>query len=121
MNNANAAFNNLKQEGGWYVDKVTFQGSEFAIDTRDYFMDFRLLVDEGLIQKVPESASPDNGGGSSTGSYSWYVTATGQVDSLLYFLPSNGDQFPVVDSDGNVTVGDDGTVDTRGFQEGVFP
>ena len=104
------------------MDKVSFQAKEYAIDSRSYFIDFRLLVKAGLLQAVPESASPDNGGGSTSGSYSWYIKESGQVKSLLYFLPSNGDKFPVVSEDGTtVTIGDDGTVDTRGFQDGVYP
>lgn len=107
---------------GWYVDKVKFQASDHAVDSRDYFIDFNLLVKAGLLQAVPESASPDNGGGTSTGSYSWYVTDSGAVRSLLYFLPSNGDAFRVIDATtGQVTNADDGTVDTRRFQDGVYP
>lgn len=107
---------------GWYVDKVKFQAVDHVVDSRDYFIDFDLLVKAGLLQGVPESASPDNGGGTTTGSYSWYVKDSGQVESLLYFLPSNGDAFRVIDATtGQVTNADDGTVDTRGFQEGVYP
>lgn len=95
---------------------------DHAIDSRDYFIDFNLLVKAGLLQDVPESASPDTGGGSSIGSYSWYVRDSGAVSSLLYFLPSNGDAFRVIDATtGQVTNADDGTVDTRGFQDGVYP
>ena len=107
---------------GWYVDKVKFQAVDYAVDSRDFFIDFNLLVKAGLLQGVPESASPDTGGGSSIGSYSWYVRDSGAVSSLLYFLPSNGDAFRVIDATtGQVTNADDGTVDTRGFQDGVYP
>ena len=40
LNNANAAFNDLKENGGWFVDKVTFQAQDFAVDSRGYFIDF---------------------------------------------------------------------------------
>ena len=73
LNNANASFNNKTEAGGWYVDKITFQGANYSVDTRAYIIDFRLLVDAGLLQNIPESASPDNGGGSTDGSYVWYV------------------------------------------------
>jgi len=123
--------------GGWYVDDINFQTAVQAIDSRDYFVDFRLLVDAGLLQATPESASPDNGGGTTEGSYSWYVKETGQVESLLYFLPSNSQKFGVADdpltldidesiveddpTTTDVDESDDGSVDTRGFQDGVYP
>ena len=107
---------------GWYFDKVKSQAVDHAIDSRDYSIDFRLLVDAGLLQAVPKSASPDNGGGSTSGSYSWYVKDSGAVSSLLFFLPSNGDAFRVIDATtGQVTNAEDGSVDTRGFQDGVYP
>jgi len=100
--------------GGWYVDKVSFQSKDFAVDSRNYFIDFDLLVKAGLLQKVPDSASLDNGGGEdSNGSYSWFVTESGQVESLFFFFPSNGVGF-----DGESL---DGTLDLRGFFPGVYP
>ena len=99
---------------GWYLSKKVFQGKEYAADTRNYFIDFDLLVKAGLLQKVPESASRDNGGGDDTkGSYSWYVNQSGQVESVYYFFPSNGLGF-----DGETS---DGTLDLRGFFDGVYP
>ena len=103
--------------GGWYVDKVTFQGQNYAVDSRDYFIDFSSLVSASFLQGVPKSASPDNPGGSTSGSYSWYIDAHGSVKSLFYFLPSNGDAFVDTDQD----PADDGTLDARGFFEGVYP
>ena len=138
LNNSVRAFGNVL-EAGWFVDRVTFHGSTFAIDSRDYIIDFSLLVDAGLLQNVPESASPDNGGGSTKGSYIWYVKESGQVQSVLFFLPSNGEKFKLVDDpttadidesifvddpntpDIDESLGKDGTVDTRGFQDGVYP
>jgi len=100
--------------GGWYVDKVSFQSKDFAVDSRNYFIDFDLLVKAGLLQKTPDSASRDNGGGEdSRGSYSWFVTESGQVESLFFFFPSNGVGF-----DGETL---DGTLDLRGFFVGVYP
>ena len=107
--------------GGWYVDKVKFQGQFYAVDSRDYFLDFNLLVDAGFLQQVPESASPDNGGGTTDGSYSWYVKANGSVESLFYFLPSNGDAFVDPDQDDPADPADDGTLTVRGFFDGVYP
>ena len=122
-------------DGGWYLTEVTFQDDEFGVDSRDYFIDFDLLVDAGFLQNIPQSASPDNGGGATGGSYSWYVTETGAVESLFYFNPSNGlafkgtlldglDETPDVFTDNDTTNDDDGldgTLDVRGFFDGVFP
>ena len=93
-------------------DKLTFQANEFGVDSRGYFIDFTKLVKAGLLQKVPASASPDNGGGTISGSYSWYIKADGSVESLFYFTPSNGTA-----NNGS----SDGTVDVRGFFSGVYP
>jgi len=111
---------------GWFVDNVQFQGARFSVDSRDYFIDFNLLVDAGLLQDVPESSSPDNGGfptkdGKPTGSYSWYVKETGQVETLLFFLPSNAEIYVEPDPDVTHDPGTDDGIDTRGFQDGVYP
>ena len=98
---------------GWFVKKVTFQGKDYAVGTQDYFINFTALVEAGLLQNVPESASPDNGGGSNKGSYSWYVKATGLVESLFFHLPSNSVRLDETTSDG--------TLDLRGFVDGVYP
>ena len=100
--------------GGWYVGKIAVQGIEYAVDSRDYFLDFDLLVSAGLLKAAPESASTDNGGVSSgDGSYSWYIDANGNVESILGVFPYNGLLF-----DGTPIVG---AGDTRGFIEGVYP
>ena len=57
------------------------------MDSRDWFVDFDMLVKEGFIKSVPKSASPDNSTGG-TGSYSWYVDDDGDVKSLLYSFPT---------------------------------
>ena len=106
--------NDISKGGGWYVDDVTFQGSTFAVDSRDYFIDFSLLVGQNLIANVPESASPDNGGGTISGSYSWYIKATGEVESLFFHFPDN-------DVDFGETEPTDAELDSRGFVDGVYP
>ena len=98
---------------GWYVTEVTRNVKDFAVDTRDYFIDFRKLVASGLLQKSPESASPDNGGGTENGSYSWYVKSTGEVESLFFHFPTNG-----TDIFGNPSANSE---DLRGFIDGVYP
>ena len=111
--NLNGESNSVGNTGvGWFEDKVTFQGKEYAVDSRGYFIDFTKLVAAGLLQKVPQSASPDNGGGSTSGSYSWYIKVDGSVESLLYFSPSNGTKF-----DGSA----DTDLDLRGFVSGIYP
>jgi len=98
---------------GWYITKVTHQGADFAVDTRDYFIDFRKLVAAGLLQSVPESASLDNGGGTTTGSYSWFVNSSGAVDSDFFHFPTNGTHI--------LGVASDKSEDLRGFFSGVYP
>ncbi len=72
---------------GWYVATINREGTNYITDSRDYFIDFTKLVDEGLLEKAPTSASLDNLGGSETGSYSWYVDKSGRVRSLPFFYP----------------------------------
>jgi len=99
---------------GWYLDQVInpINGDLQAIDSRDYFIDFRLMVAAGQLQKIPESASLDNGGSLGSGSYSWYVKANGAVESLFFHFPENGTNF-----DGTT----DGREDLRGYFDGVYP
>ena len=62
--NLNSEKNSLASSGtGWFVRTVELQSVEYVVDTRDYFIDFTKLVDEGLLKEVPDSASPDNTGG----------------------------------------------------------
>lgn len=74
---------------GWYVAVVNREGTDYIVDSRDYFIDFTKLVDAGLLEKPPTSASIDNIGGSETGSYSWYVDQSGRVKSLPFFYPES--------------------------------
>ena len=77
----------------WHVAAITVQGTSYIVDSRDYFVDFDALVTAGYLEKVPESASPDNKKSGSTntydGSYSWYVDSSGQVKSIYYFFPES--------------------------------
>ena len=82
---------------GWYVATINREGTDYIADSRDYFIDFTKLVDAGLLEKPPTSASIDNIGGSDTGSYSWYVDKSGRVRSLPFFYPvSNQTGFQAV-------------------------
>ena len=101
------------QADHWLADVVTPQGTEcdpqgdggcVVISSRDYLIDFCVLVRGGFIEDIPESASTDHdrecvGGPSSTdtaettptqdrGSYTWYVDDGGKVQSLYFFLPT---------------------------------
>ena len=77
---------------GWQVAILTRQGREYLVDTRDYFINFEILVAEGYLEVVPSSASPDNvpPGSNQTliGPYSWFVNKKGIVDSLLFSFPT---------------------------------
>ena len=74
-------------EQGWHV-VIEIKGSiNYLVDTQDYFIDFTELVHAGLLERLPGSVSPDNTGGSDTGSYSWFVDVNGRVQSLLFFYP----------------------------------
>jgi len=114
--NLNAEAESLAGSGsGWYVVKVTRHNTDYVVDTRDYLIDFaKLTTDDpsngklALLDSVPSSASSDNGGGSSSGSYSWYVDADGKVNSVYYHFPTNG-------------VAPSGGDDNRGFVSGVYP
>ena len=104
----NAESNSLSGAGfGWFVDKVNLNGSEYRVDTRDYFIDFGRLVADGLLAKVPASASSDNLVVESAGSYSWYINPRGRVASLYVHFPSRK--------------GAPGFADNRGFISGVYP
>ena len=67
----------------------------------------------GLLQSAPDFASLDNGGGSATGSYSWYVKSTGEVSSVFFHFPTNG-----TDINGTASAKSE---DLRGFNDGVYP
>ena len=81
----------LEQDGGWKVVSVTRSAIAYYVDTRDYLINFDLLVSAGLLDKVPSSASTDNKPSGSTntysGTYSWYVDASGKVQALLFSYP----------------------------------
>lgn len=85
--NLNAEAETLAGSGsGWYVAKVRRNGRDFAVDSRDFFINFDLLVNKKFLHEIPNSASPDNKTGL-TGSYSWYIDENGRVQSLFYYFP----------------------------------
>ncbi len=92
-------------ETGWRVATVVVGTITYYVDSRDYFVDFDLLVtsdsSDGLLRQPPESASQENCSVSScNGSYTYYIDAQGNVRTLLSNFPQP---------------------ETLGFQEGVFP
>jgi len=94
----------LGTEIGWHVADVDSSGTTYYIDSRDYFIDFDLMIStssEGFLRSPPESASPENCSLSAcTGSYIYYVDETGGVETLLSSLPTQA---------------------KKGYQEKVFP
>lgn len=113
----------------WYMAKVEFRGKEYAVDSRGYFIDFNELLQAGLLQRIPESASTDNGGVTSIGgSYSWYINQFGAVESILGIFPYNGLALDdgiagtaLIDQPNDPTAKVSSAFDLRGFQEGVYP
>jgi len=110
---------------GWYVFKRSLEGTDYVADSRDFFIDFKVLVAAGLMKKVPNSASTDNPGGSSEGSYIWYVDEIGVVNALNTFFPTNGAKdtglnIGVTATSVNDAANNNGT-DNRGFSAGVYP
>ena len=113
----------------WYLAKVEFRGTEYAVDTRGYFIDFDELINSGLLKAAPDSASTDNGGVTTGGgSYSWFVNANGSVDSILALFPYNGlaiEDGIVGNAITNAAIdpptAESTASDLRGFQEGVYP
>ncbi len=73
----------------WNTDTVSIGSTVYFISSRDYFVDFAELVTQNLLNDSPGSASADTGGGSTSGSYSWYVDSNGRVKSLYYFFPES--------------------------------
>ena len=116
--NLNGEVESLAGSGsGWYVVLVARQATNYAVDTRNYFIDFtKLTVDNAgsgqlkLLDKAPASASSDNPGGAATGSYSWYVDANCKVNSIYYHFPANA-----------TGAGSNNGADNRGYITGVFP
>ena len=119
---------NDSQDGegnGWYVFKRDLEGTDYVVDSRDFFIDFNKLVSEGLMKTVPASVGLDNPGGTVDGSYSWYVDEIGVVSALLRFFPTNG----VTDTGLNIGLtatsvddaGDNNGTNNRSFQAGVYP
>lgn len=113
----------------WYLAKIALRGTEYAVDTRGYFIDFDELVKFGHLKAAPDSASTDNGGVTTGGgSYSWFVNTNGSVDSILALFPYNG--LALEDGVPGNAITDPAIVppteastaaDLRGFQEGIYP
>lgn len=80
--------------GGWHVIEVSARrnNTTYAVDGRDYFINVDDLVAGNYLDRIPQSASPDNkdsgAGGTYDGSYSWYVDGSGRVRSLYYYFPT---------------------------------
>ena len=76
----------------WTTVSVTRGGQTYYTDPRYFFIDFEVLLTDGLLKDVPESASPDNAPSGSTrtytGAYIWYVDDQGGVRSLYTDFPS---------------------------------
>jgi hypothetical protein len=73
---------------GWYVAAVTSGGTTYYVDSRDYLIDFDLLVAEKLMRQPPESAATENCSVSTcTGSYLYFVDSAGNVETLLATYP----------------------------------
>ena len=78
----------------WSTVDVVRGGVTYVTDPRYFFIDFEVLVEAGLLQSIPGSASLDNRPEGSTesytGSYIWYLDDKGEVRSLHVELPSTG-------------------------------
>lgn len=77
-------------EKGWHMATATRETKTYFVDSRDYIIDMESLVTKGLFEKVPASAAALNcpaTPSTCTGSYIYYVDATGKVKSLLNSFP----------------------------------
>ena len=72
-------------EDHWNTTQVSVGGTNYVVDSQDWFIDFDELTTAGLME-VPDSASADNAT-SGAGSYSWFVDGNGRIESLYYFFP----------------------------------
>ncbi len=88
-------------EPGWHVQPVVVRGATFFVDSRDFFIDFDLASEMGVLREPPRAAAPDNCPTSNRcqGSYIFFLNANNKVQTLLGAFPSP---------------------ETTGFQ-GVFP
>ena len=77
---------------GWQVASLVLHGVDVLVDSRDYFINFEILVAEDYLETVPSSASPDNvppgSSESLAGPYSWFVNKRGIVQSTLFSFPT---------------------------------
>ena len=72
----------------WNTSTVaeTETGTEYVVDSRDWFIDMQRLLETFYIEELPASASRDNHR-DGAGSYSWYIDEHGEVRSLFYSNP----------------------------------
>ena len=77
---------------GWQVASLVLHAVDVLVDSRDYFIDFEILVAEDYLETVPSSASSDNvppgSSGTLAGPYSWFVNKRGIVESTLFSFPT---------------------------------
>ena len=74
---------------GWHVREITVKSVNFIVDSRDYFIDFDILVDKGFFREPPVSAAAENCSVSTcNGSYLYYVDVDGTVRTLLDSFPT---------------------------------
>ncbi len=77
----------------WTAVSKTRGAVTYYTDSRYFFIDFEVLVTDGLLNSVPESAASDNAPSGSTetysGSYGWYVDTNGKVQAIYKDLPSS--------------------------------
>ena len=70
----------------WNTVTVTVDGIDYVVDSRDWFVNFDRMLEQGYIEDIPESGSPDNSD-NGTGSYSYYVDENLEVKTMLYERP----------------------------------
>ena len=76
---------NLNQFG-WHVSKITYLTNTYYVDSRDYLINFDLLVK--MFRSYPKSAAQENCPTSTcTGSYIYFIDRNGTVQTLLAELP----------------------------------
>ncbi len=74
----------------WHVAAVTVRSVNYYVDSRDYFVDFDLIVALGTLRNPPPSAAAENCSVSvCTGSYIYYVRSDGTVETLLATFPTS--------------------------------
>ena len=76
---------------GWHVRTVVVKSVTSIVDSRDYFIDFDVMIDKGFFREAPQSAAAENCSVSTCdGSYLYYVDTDGSVKTLLNSFPEPG-------------------------------